>query len=183
VASIWRKVGHALFPRLVRAESRPDRERERDSQRGRERQRERGQGAGASLPEPERAASSPWSRPEYQRNTDDWTGRNAPSGSEWEHIKALAYDAIDDGASFNKDVEMNRNALYSTGDIEIDLRAIIEALESAAVSPSEVIDILRSVRQASHEYTLQQDITRGTRLWQNRDPSLPEELYWYHWGW
>jgi hypothetical protein len=120
--------------------------------------------------------------PLYHPKSDSWTGRGAPTAREWNQLKRIGYNYINDGATWNDRLRHNSRGLFSTGNIAVDLRAIINALESGIVSPGDLLQILRQTHSAAEEYAYQQDARRGKRGWRNRNPGLPDELFYYHWG-
>jgi hypothetical protein len=193
--SLFRGFGALLTGQLGRAvrefTGEADRRRE---QRQRERRREHDRAVPPPEPPiqpPESVSGPPFGPTHYHEDTDTWTGSNAPSQHQWSEITRLAYDQIDDGATFNKDLELNSQALFSTGNKAEDLRAIIQAIESEAMAPRRMLQWLRETAQSADEYALHQNSNRGRRRyrynsfsgeWVFRYPNLPDELGWYHWG-
>jgi hypothetical protein len=120
------------------------------------------------------------SRPEYDPGNDSWAGI---TNRDWQRISDIAYGQLGSGASFNMDVGANERGLFMDGDKTTDLRAIIEALESGRISPSDIIALLRYRESAARDVVYSQDTRRGQALWNSRIRGLPDELYWYQWGW
>jgi hypothetical protein len=129
---------------------------------------------------PEPRGSGRFSRPEYDPDSDAW---NNVSARDWQRISDIAYQQLGSGATFNLNVGLNTNGLFMTDDKATDLHAIITALESGAISASELIALLRYRQGAARDVAYSQDTRRGAALWNSRNPRLPEELYWYQWGW
>lgn len=129
---------------------------------------------------PEPRGSGRFSRPEYDSDADSW---NNVSARDWQRISDIAYQQLGSGATFNLNVGLNTNGLFMTDDKATDLHAIITALESGAISASELIALLRYRQGAARDVAYSQDTRRGAALWNSRNPRLPEELYWYQWGW
>ena len=121
-------------------------------------------------------------RPQYDASSDTWSGRGAPTAKEWDRIQTLAYDAISNGACWNKNLDLNDRGEFATGEIAADLAAIIEGLSSGLISKGDITSMLRETRRAASEYALQQDGQRGRARWNSRNRDLPDELFWYHWG-
>jgi hypothetical protein len=80
--------------------------------------------------------------------------------------------------------------LFSTGNKADDLRAIIQAIESEAITSGQMLHWLNETAQSADDYALHQNPNRGRRRyrWDNmrgewifRYPDLPDELGWYHW--
>jgi hypothetical protein len=120
------------------------------------------------------------SHPEYDPDDDSWHGVSA---RDWQRISDIAHQQLGSGATFNLNINVNTNGLFITEDKATDLHAIITALESGAISTSEMIALLRYRQGAARDVAYSQDTRRGAALWNSRNPRLPEELYWYQWGW
>jgi hypothetical protein len=173
---------HNLFTRPVREATRKVRERAR--------------------PEPPRPSRPPVGEreffpedaPQYDSRRNTWEGISA---ADWRAMQRYMDKQIREGANYNDalttrtwNTEDERRNLTPRDRQRLYIDAyppdqrygyIIDVLEGGLVSPEDMLAMLEESDRLAREYA-QGDSRAARQRWESRNRELPDELFFYHWG-
>lgn len=166
-----------------------ERERERPSPRVSERPSQRGPATAIGESE-----FFPAGAPQYDAGTNTWAGIDK---TQWRQMQRLMDRQIREGANYNETLttrtwatEDERRALKPRDRQRLYIDAylpsqrygyIIDVLEGGLITPEDMLRLLEESDRIAREYA-QGDKRAGRRRWENRNRELPDELFFYHWG-